>query len=86
MTTAPASPVTAEEAEAFLERAIDVLNEFEDRERGAASAIPKDVLTCGEAQPLLAALIVLIAEKFPTLVEDPETLADLAATRYRSRN
>lgn len=79
-------PMTPEEAETFLGSAASIMSQMEERERARSSAIPRDICTCGELDALLAALVVLIALRFPQLVEDEGPAVDLHSMRYRTRN
>lgn len=78
--------ITAEEASNLIEAAIVMLARIEDRELAPSRAVPRDIATVGELHLIIAALIALIAVRFPQLVEEEDRIPDLAALRYRTRN
>jgi hypothetical protein len=78
--------ITPEEAETFLQSSVTIISQIEERERKPGSAIPRDLMNCGEAITLLSALVALIAIAHPRLVEDSEIVADLAAINIRGMN
>ena len=78
--------MSSEEAEDFLGAAVVILARLEDLELDPQRAIPRAVMTAGEAQLLISALIVLVTLRFPQLVDEDDKVPDLAALRYRARN
>lgn len=75
--------LTIEEAHDFLISAVSILVTLEDLERPDGSAILREVMNCGEATVLLGALVALIAENYPSLVDDVEHPVDLASRNFR---
>lgn len=78
--------LTSEEAVTFLESAVAILSQLDDLERKPSSAIPRDVMNCGEAEALLSALVALLASAHPHLVDDNDAIVDLATANFRARN
>ena len=81
-----ADAISAEEASNLIEAAAAMLAKIEDRELGPLRAIPRSIATVGELHLIVAALVVLIALRFPQLVDEEDRVPDLAALRYRARN
>lgn len=82
----PDDSISAEEASSLLEASVVILAKLEDRELAPSRVIPRDIATAGELHLIIAALIALIALRFPQLVEEEDRIPDLAALRYRTRN
>lgn len=75
--------LTIEEAHDFLLSAVSILVTLEDLERPDRSAILKEVMNCGEATILLGALVALIADNYPSLVDGVDYPVDLASRNFR---
>ena len=78
------SATTPEEADTFIGSAVSICSQIEEMERKPSSAIPRDVMNCGEAITLLSALVALLAEAHPTLLDNGA--ADVASLYYRARH
>lgn len=76
--------LSPEEASRILSAAVDFMEALEDAERPLAYAVPRSLLNCGEAMVFASALIHLLAEAHPHLVD--ESVTDVAATYFRSRH
>jgi hypothetical protein len=76
--------LTHDEAQKFLEDAVDALIRLEDADRPNAYAVPKKVLTVGQAWELLSALIVVVAHHYPhTTIRHHPQIIELAALNFR---
>lgn len=75
-------PLTTEEAHKFFRRAVNALQLIEASERAPHRAVPVAALTCGEADEMLAAFVVLLVETHPIVLDTEETAA-LAAIHFR---
>lgn len=80
------SALTPQEAEDALVSAVSVLVALEDLERKPSSAVPRDVLNCGEAMVLLGSLVALISQDYPELVSTVPNAVDLASLNFRRVN
>lgn len=77
--------LTPAEASVLLSEAVDIVVALDEAERKPGSAVPRAILTSGRALVLASALVHLIVERFPELV-DHEVGPLVAATHFRSRH
>lgn len=79
----PEPPIDRVEAAELIAFAQSRLGALEEARRPRSAAIPRGVLTCGEADQLLALCIALLAFTHPGVSSKPDVLIDLALTHLR---